>query len=398
MANPIETVINAVKRGDRKTLLIGAGAIGGGVGLIVYLRNRSAGGGVQAMPNDQSALGDQSGGGGGGGGGSLGDLGLGGTGDLSGLGLTGAAGDQLALPTLGDVSIPSSLADSTVPSNFADTNPIGIGDLPSLLNTAAPIMGGGGFALPEIPQPISYTGADYGQFSTLPDLPTIGGAGGINPTIAAQVSQPTIQTTQPAITSNPLATVKGRLDTAAAFNALASKVGAPITDPAQLASVQKQLAPIVQNMQIAQAKAEAAKLPPPITSPAQLAPIQKQLAPIVEALKPKAQSPIPVSNLAVYQGVQQNLSKLGVYVSPQQFASIGAPITNPAQLQTYQAQFNQIVQAQQIAQAKAAAQKLGGPVTDAAQLSALRNQLAQFVPAQYVGQNSRLSQRSKYGG
>lgn len=402
MPNPVQSVVSAIKRGDRKTILIGAGVVGGGVGLIVFLRNRSGGGTVGALPNPQSSLGDLSGGGGGGGGGGgsspLDLSGSTGGGDLSGLGLSG--GDSgIALPTLGDAAIPSNLFDTTTPSNLAETSPVGIGDLPSLLNTAAPIMGGAGFSLPELPQPVSYAGADYGSFSTLPDLPTIGGAGGISqPIIAQQPTQPAIQNTDSTLTNNPLASVKGRLDMNAAMTALASKLGAPITSGPELAALNRQLAPIVQNMQIQQAKDWAATQKPTQNTPAQLAALNKQFAPIVQAIQPKVQA--PVSNLATYQGIVQNLarSNLSVYVSPQQFASIGAPITGGAQLAALQQQFAPIVQQMQINQAKQWAAQQQPTRNSPAELAALSQQLAKFVPQQSVAQNSRLSQQRKYGG
>jgi hypothetical protein len=149
--NPLEKVVSLVKTGDKKTLAIGAVAVGGGVGLFVYLRRRGQGAGnpTDAMlgtPADQgNGLADYAGGDGGGGGSGGLDLGLT---DMLG----GSPGD-LGLPVL---------ADSTTLLPGDTSSPLGL--------TASPM------------QPIEpFPSTDFSAFQ-LPTLAPLGSSGGIGAT------------------------------------------------------------------------------------------------------------------------------------------------------------------------------------------------------------------------
>src|SRR5262245_5906597 len=118
--NPIEKVVQLAKTGDKRVLAVGAVAVGGGIGLFVYLRKRGQGSDNPTAnnfgPTDQgNGLADYAGGGGtgdsgGGGGGSdiggIGDLGLG---DMLG----GTAPGDLGLPVLSDSYSPTPVDTSS---------------------------------------------------------------------------------------------------------------------------------------------------------------------------------------------------------------------------------------------------------------------------------------------
>lgn len=158
MANPLQRIIELAKSGDKRVLFGGAVVIGGGVGLIVFLRKRNQPGGASGNPTDANSplpveqgnglLGDSGGGGGGGGDAT-------GTSDTSGLDSTsfGGSGDLgSSLPTLSDLP---------------------------------PLPGGDPFGVLASPQPLP--AEPVGQISpfepiSLPSLSPIGSSGGMTPT------------------------------------------------------------------------------------------------------------------------------------------------------------------------------------------------------------------------
>jgi hypothetical protein len=185
MANPLENVIALAKKGDRRVLLVGAGAVGGGVGLVVYLKNRGKGG--QSQFSGSPSGGGFGGSGGGDGSGGSGGGGSGG-GSSSSLGDLGLPGFQLPevpavdLPTLETPAAPdlptlTGLESSFQLPNFAGSSPLSLPEFPTL-----PGLGdlGGGFNLPSLSSfpslpelgPLSYAGGSYGNaLGTLPELP-----------------------------------------------------------------------------------------------------------------------------------------------------------------------------------------------------------------------------------
>lgn len=181
MTNPIASIIELAKKGDRRVLIGGAVVVGGGVGLFVFLKNRnSSGGGSTGSGVGQDSLSNTSDSGGGGGSGDLGSLA---PVDTS---TPVTSTDNSAAPSLPTVPTPD---NSVLPSLSSDQSP----SLPSL--TAAPILPDFGNLpglnqslpsfeanLPSVGagvspfdqsfvQPPSYTGTNYsGQTADIPQL------------------------------------------------------------------------------------------------------------------------------------------------------------------------------------------------------------------------------------
>jgi hypothetical protein len=168
--NPIQKLVALAQKGDRRVLLGGAAAIGGGIGLIVYLSHRGAQSGQpSALPAPDQSQTLPAEGGGGGGGGSISDL-FGGEGGSTPGDFLSSGGD-LSLPLLPGSDTGSNLPISAPAESFPPLP--ALPDLSGLL--AAP-------AIPALPAlPPSYTGTDYGAVAPAPALASVAAGGGGGP-------------------------------------------------------------------------------------------------------------------------------------------------------------------------------------------------------------------------
>jgi len=217
MANPIEKLVTLAKSGDRRVLLGGAAVVGGGVGLVVFLKNRQAGTSAIGPANDLSNL--TGGGGSGGSGSSSLDPGAASTSDPASL--LDTSMQSIGLPVLPNaIDTSSGLFGDTTASNLAGTSPVSLPELPGL--TANPGYGNlsdYGFpqlpdlslpSLPSYPNADTYSGAQYGNDigGLNPALPGASGAVAALTPLTAGAGGRVQQTIQAVIPkANPIQTV-----------------------------------------------------------------------------------------------------------------------------------------------------------------------------------------------